>query len=199
MDGFQKRKERKKESIRRAALELFLKHGVHKVSVAEIARKASVSQVTIYNYFGSKDELLLDVIEAHFDQQWDEYLELLESSLPFSQKMEELIFKKTKALSTVNPDFLQTILSNDPRIRSIVERIYPEKAEPALIQFFLEGQKEGAVNPHVSIESIMLYVKLISEAVIRSNLTFVPSEQIRLYKELTELVFYGVLIRNPQS
>ena len=53
MDGFNRRKEQKKESIRRAALELFKVYGFKKVSINDIASKAGVSQVTIYNHFGS--------------------------------------------------------------------------------------------------------------------------------------------------
>ena len=51
MDGFERRKEQKKESIRRAALELFQNYGFKKVSVNDIAERAGVSQVTIYNGF----------------------------------------------------------------------------------------------------------------------------------------------------
>ena len=60
MDGFERRKEQSKEDIRRAAEELFSKFGADKVSVNDIARKAGVSQATIYNNFGSKDELVPD-------------------------------------------------------------------------------------------------------------------------------------------
>ena len=48
MDGFERRKEQKKEDIRRAALALFQSYGFKKVSIDEIARKAGVSQVTIF-------------------------------------------------------------------------------------------------------------------------------------------------------
>jgi AcrR family transcriptional regulator len=60
MDGFERRKEQSKEDIRRAAEELFTRFGADKVSVNDIARRAGVSQATIYNNFGSKDELVKD-------------------------------------------------------------------------------------------------------------------------------------------
>jgi AcrR family transcriptional regulator len=56
-DGFTRRKEQSKEEIRKAAWELFGQFGVEKVSIVDIARKAGVSQATIYNNFGSKDAL----------------------------------------------------------------------------------------------------------------------------------------------
>ena len=60
MDGFERRKEQSKEDIRRAAEELFSRFGADKVSINDIARKAGVSQATIYNNFGSKEDLVHD-------------------------------------------------------------------------------------------------------------------------------------------
>ena len=57
MDGFARRKEQSKEDIRMAAWELFSQFGVDKVSMTDVARKAGVSQATIYNNFGSKEAL----------------------------------------------------------------------------------------------------------------------------------------------
>ena len=62
MDGFARRKEQSKEEIRKAAWELFSQHGVDKVSVMDIAHKAGVSQVTIYNNFGSKEALAREFV-----------------------------------------------------------------------------------------------------------------------------------------
>jgi AcrR family transcriptional regulator len=62
LDGFQRRRELKKSHILQAALALFMEFGIQKVSIKEIAAKANVSQVTIYNYFGGKDQLVHDVI-----------------------------------------------------------------------------------------------------------------------------------------
>ena len=50
MDGFERRRQNKKNSILKASLKLFKQYGYNKVSVAEIAKEASVSQVSIYNY-----------------------------------------------------------------------------------------------------------------------------------------------------
>ena len=57
MNGFEKRRLKKKNSILIAALTLFKQYGYRKVTVAEIADKASVSQVSIYNYFKSIEYL----------------------------------------------------------------------------------------------------------------------------------------------
>jgi len=60
-----------KESIKRAAQELFRKFGYHKTSVNEIAKKAKIAKATIYKYFDSKEAvlhaLLMDYIRVNVD------------------------------------------------------------------------------------------------------------------------------------
>ncbi len=50
--------EKIKESIIKAAKELFRKYGYHKTSVNEIAKKARIAKATIYKYFDSKEQIL---------------------------------------------------------------------------------------------------------------------------------------------
>ncbi|MFF9346373.1 TetR/AcrR family transcriptional regulator [Streptomyces sp. NPDC014734] len=62
-------RERKKAQTRRrllaAATELFSERGFDKVSVAEIAEAAEVSKMTVFNYFASKEDLVLAPMEEH--------------------------------------------------------------------------------------------------------------------------------------
>ena len=59
------RRERKKaqtrQSLAEAALELFLKRGYEKVSVAEVADAADVSVTTLFKHFPSKEALVFDM------------------------------------------------------------------------------------------------------------------------------------------
>ncbi len=73
MDGYQRRREQKKENIRLATLDLFTVHGMKKVSVSDVARRAGVSPVTIYNYYGSKQGLMHDVAKWALTALEDDY------------------------------------------------------------------------------------------------------------------------------
>lgn len=44
------------------ALELFSGKGYHSVSISEITKKARVSKGNLYNYFESKQELLVEIV-----------------------------------------------------------------------------------------------------------------------------------------
>ena len=56
-----KYKSTKVEDIINAALEVFGEKGYYSATIAEIARKAKVSDATIYEYFGTKEDLLFAI------------------------------------------------------------------------------------------------------------------------------------------
>jgi AcrR family transcriptional regulator len=56
----ERKKQRTREAIADAALELFDKRGFDAVTVADVAEAAEVSEKTIFNYFSSKEDLVFD-------------------------------------------------------------------------------------------------------------------------------------------
>jgi len=191
MDGFERRTERKKEGIRQAAFELFSAYGVQKVSIAEIAKKAKVSQVTIYNYFGSKDELLRDVTISLLEKRLKEDADVIESDLPFPEKIETYISEKTNELSAMDPDFLKSMMSEDPILRQMAEDFTKNKYIPLLLELIEKGRKEGYIHHHISNEAILIYINMFREGK-RSNGLFDIEYSRSLFKELVTLFFYGI-------
>lgn len=60
-EGLRERKKRRtRQHISDIATGLFLEHGFVTVTIADIASAAEVSVNTVYNYFGSKEDLFLD-------------------------------------------------------------------------------------------------------------------------------------------
>ncbi|MEW6624771.1 MAG: TetR/AcrR family transcriptional regulator [Bacillota bacterium] len=192
MDGFQRRREKKKESIRRAALELFSAHGVQKVSIAEIAEKANVSQVTIYNHFGSKDELLKDVLIQLAYKKYEEYNEILESNIPFPEKIEKMVFNKRETVKMFNEDFLNAYFSNDPEIQAFTEDFYNNTTIPLIRKIIEQGKKEGYIHHDISSDAFWFYITLFINR---------PELYAKLDKttmmDITTLFFYGLLGKPP--
>ncbi|EHB66727.1 transcriptional regulator, TetR family [Paenibacillus lactis 154] len=194
MNGYQARTEMKKERIRKAALELFNKWGVEKVSLAQIAKHAEVSPVTIYNYFGTKPQLVRHVIITMLEEAWQQRIVLLQSNLPFHEKIEKMFFSTTEMAENVAPELLEPLLSNDPEIVTAVENIY-RKYEPELISFIETGRDEGYVNPGVSSETILLYFTILKEVSAKIKRFDGSEEAARQTRELMEIVFYGFLVK----
>ncbi|MBS4196819.1 TetR/AcrR family transcriptional regulator [Lederbergia citri] len=190
MDGFIRRKEMKKTDILNAALALFLEFGVQKVSVAEIARKANVSQVTIYNYFESKDNLVHEVIIFYIDKEWREYEELLKSNLAFPEKIKRIIFNKKETANKIHEDFYQYFMREYAAGMSYIENLYIEKTVPSFIELFNEGKEKGYIDPDLSNEVILFYIQMMKEYMQRED---VYQRILPMTEDLMNLLFYGIM------
>jgi AcrR family transcriptional regulator len=69
---------RRKARITRAALAEFSKRGYHFTEVETIAKRAGVAKGTVYNYFASKEDILLGVIQAGFEVLGDKMKAIVE-------------------------------------------------------------------------------------------------------------------------
>ncbi|MDP2754675.1 MAG: TetR/AcrR family transcriptional regulator [Nitrospirota bacterium] len=67
----------KRAVILDAALRTFVKRGYPKTKVAEIASEAGVAEGTLYNYFPSKEDLLL----ALFDEKWSGIIDEIKNKI----------------------------------------------------------------------------------------------------------------------
>ncbi|TXL65109.1 TetR/AcrR family transcriptional regulator [Cerasibacillus terrae] len=191
MDGFEKRKQQKKEDILNASLTLFKKYGVQRVSVTEIAKKANVSQVTIYNYFGSKNNLAHEVIIFYVDQVWEGYEQLFDSNAPFLDKIKQVIFDKTMEANHINQEFFEYFMKEytDEGGNNYIEEMYTKKALPRFMDLFKEGREQGYINPNISNEAILLYIQIFKEYMQKGDVT---KEILPFTEELTKLFFYGI-------
>lgn len=189
MNGFKKRSEQKKQAILQAALDLFQQFGVQKVTIAEIAKEANVSQVTIYNYFESKDNLIREVFQFYVDGIWQEQKQLLQSDLPFHDKLEKIIFGKTFEANHISERFFEDFMKDYASGNSYVEKLYVEEALPLYIEFFQQGRKEGLIDPTISDEAILFYLQMFREYMQRRD---VAEKVLPIADELTKLFFYGL-------
>jgi AcrR family transcriptional regulator len=57
-------RQEKRAAVLSIAAEMFLKHGSHRVSMNEIADQLSITKPALYNYFSSKDEILVECFRA---------------------------------------------------------------------------------------------------------------------------------------
>jgi AcrR family transcriptional regulator len=193
MDGFERRKEQKKESIRRAALELFQTYGFKKVSVNDIAERAGVSQVTIYNHFGSKEELIRDVLKWYSLTILEKYKSMMTSDRPYLERLEDIVFEKSEAVSQFQGELLQTWMQNDPDMQAFIDDLYTNHVIPVIKVFFEEGRRQGYIDPKFSLETIMYYFEIIRRGFFATpDISERAERNPALLKELIELMTYGL-------
>jgi AcrR family transcriptional regulator len=83
--------ETKRQRIITAAIEVFAEEGVSKGKIAAIAAKAGIGKGTIYEYFGSKEEIFKAVFHDFFRQMMHGYSELIDAPIKPEQKLKQML------------------------------------------------------------------------------------------------------------
>lgn len=149
-EQFQEIRERSREKIVAAALELFANNGFHSTSISQVAKVAGVSKGLIYNYFESKDDLLKGVFEQGLKVA-DDIMHLDEGAEPRARfkHMLELAFTYIQQ----NKSYYQLVMT-------LV--LHPE--EIASIKPFLDGWAASKVGHYTQLFEEMGYDNAYEEA-----------------------------------
>ena len=194
MKSYERRMERNKERILRATLGLFQVHGIKKTTTNDVARKAGVSPATVYNHFGSKEDLVRATVKYFLNSISADFSKIFQGDLPFLEKMKQILSYKSDMLGQYQGEFMQTIISEDPEIRHLVDSVYLTKIRQAILNFYEEGKRQGYVNPEMSTETIMRYMLIVrSGMAAESVLSEDPEHNRKMMQELTPLFLYGIM------
>lgn len=160
MDGFEKRRNDKKKAIMQTALELFDQYGFDRVTVTEIADKAHVSKVSIYNFFESKDNLRRILIKDMLDESLKKIEALIEEEGNFVEKIEQYIKIRTWYYGKYSLQFFFEAVESDPELRQCFDEF--NAANKRLVMQFIErGKRSGVFTPDASETAIEICIDMI--------------------------------------
>ena len=113
------KKEKKQELILDAAFELMLKNGYSNTKIIDIANKAGIGKGTFYEYFESKEALVLKLIDTRVSRDYAKVCEAMESAGTCKQKLENyfrLEIDVTSKYQTNVTDFINEFMHGNTEI-----------------------------------------------------------------------------------
>ena len=151
---FEEIRESRRKQIMDVALELFADNGYAHTSISQIATKANISKGLMYNYFKSKDDLLLNLFEDGMGAMFD----LFDLNKDGVLTRDEFIHFINESFNLMNRDRkfwkLYFSLMVQPTVWKIFEKNLNDIIAP-LIQMMTNYYKEkGSENPE--IEAVMV-------------------------------------------
>lgn len=195
MNGYQMRTEKKKEQIMKTTFDLISKYGVDKTSITEISKHARVSPVSIYNYFGSKEELVRMTFVDYMSKIMNEHEKVLDRPVPFQEKLELLLGARMNSADPINVDLIH--ISQEPSVREYIEDFYQERTIPFFVKLIEQGKQEGFIDPEISIEAALFYIQMFKEALARPG--FITQASSTMLSDIDRLFYYGLLGRSEHS
>lgn len=193
LDGYKKRTLQKMESIEKSTTKL-LSLPLNDIKIADIAKLANVSQVSIYNYYGSKEALLKATIIRLMDQQYEETKQMLSSDIPFKEKIKELFIRKKNGLDIINLEMFTALMKKDPELQELVLDFTMNKSFKLLISLIDEGRSLGLVRNEVQNKTLLIYIQVLSQAFLNMDQTTSQYiQQKEVVDEIMNIFLYGLL------
>lgn len=152
-------RQEKSKLILDTALELFAEKGYHQTSISDITRKAGISKGLVYNYFESKEKMLLSIIQTGYDAAYGN----LDLNGDHSLAKEEFVHFLRITFRSVreNPKFwkLYSALVMQPGIQDLVMAEYSNKAQDIQKLFFDFVKTSGSISPENDLIAISSLIK----------------------------------------
>lgn len=138
-----------KESIKKAAKELFRRYGYNKTSVNEIAKKSKLAKATLYKYFESKEQVLHAILIDYIKQSIED---LLVKKGPKESELDiylsNMILKVSRITYTICNEFLGWDFIRESANAQEYLKMLSDDLEYLLISSFLnEPEIQNKVDP----------------------------------------------------
>ncbi|MBP1989364.1 TetR/AcrR family transcriptional regulator [Paenibacillus eucommiae] len=192
MNGFEKRAERIKEKIIQNTFEMLKTWEPKRIRVADIAKKANVSQVTIYNYFGSKEALLREVFKDYLNKTTAEFEAYIDEKHSLKEIVQYSIMRGKGASQTLPYNVLRDLMTEDAELYRYIEE-YKGKVMPIMIRLINEGKERGEMSSKISTPTILTFIDMFfrhSQQLLDIAKEHGDIEQF--VEELNYLFFYGI-------
>lgn len=182
----------KRNQIRTAAQQLFLRNGFAGTSTDAIASEAGVSKQTLYAYYPSKEDLLADVLKQLIHQFADAY--------PLDEPAQQPPGSRTALAATLNelaqgivatlmqPDYLALVsvmiaeLPRFPHLGTLFRRAVPEQVLGRVANVLEQAQAQKLVRPldtHLAAQLFVgpLLVEVLLNGLLSAGAPQQPSPQ----------------------
>jgi AcrR family transcriptional regulator len=189
-----------KDRIIEAAHDKFLRNGITKVTVDEIADDLGMSKKTVYKFFPSKDELLKSVVHFMMGFMERRVEAIVSSDKPFEQKMTEFLALVGGFASRISAQFQRDIQRYAPNLWKEIETFRRERLFVKLETMFVQAKREGVFRSDLDQQLFMLVfihsVHGIMNPQTLSQHAFSPE---MAFKGIFKILFEGVLTEEART
>jgi len=147
-----------KERILMGAAELFLKVGVRRVTMDQLASSLGISKRTIYEVFSNKDEILKETILRHINQQRDNRERLLQESETALHFFISILNQGIENLKAVNPQFVNEVRVYYPSIWSTIICASQDYKIFQTIKIIQRGIIEGVFRDDMDVTIVSKFI-----------------------------------------
>ena len=185
-------KSEKFQLIVKTATDLFMRHGVKRVTVEEICRTAKISKMTFYKYFKNKIGLAEYIIFSILDSAQIEFDSIWQQLSTFEHKINQFIKLKMVYAKKFSKEFLIDFMGLSPSIRDKILD-YSQKNQITFIKMVEQAQKSGSIRKDVSINLMTYMLNQFMELTDNEDFIALYDNTEDLTMDMINFYFYGIM------
>jgi AcrR family transcriptional regulator len=187
----QEEQARRRQEIFAASAHLFLNKGFNETSMREIAAAAGIGKATAYDYFKTKDDILLSFFEREMAGVTDQAAEIARQPLPAAGKLRRIMRMHLEHWLPRREFYLRLTFEAQRLALESQQRIQVARhAYQDMLRGLIEtGIREGAFRPVDSLLATRLLLNMITPVVFTSRPTGSPQQMM---DEALDMFFRGI-------
>lgn len=156
--------EQKKEWVK-ILTPIYMRKGLRKMNMVEVAKTLSISKATLYKYFSSREEIIEFALETKLEEIGNFKNKLFDDELNFQDRYFNAIFVFFNGIAGISTTFLSDLKHMYPEIWKKVE-FFREYTVSMLELFYKNAIDAGIfkkVNPYMLVLNDKQFFDLISD------------------------------------
>lgn len=184
---------KRKTQIIKAAIKLFSQKGFTATTTKEIAKKAGISEGTIFRYYKTKKDILLYMIDYLTQQNLQNYLKDLETGADPKTALKQML-KTHYRLIVANSDIFKIILYEMQFHKDLKQKFYKDIAQNMLkdiTQTLTKLNPDKKIDPNIRAQAILgIFFGLM---IARNTITTPnPQDESKVIQEILTLLLHGI-------
>ncbi len=186
-----------KEKIINSSKELFFKKGYERTTIAEIAEKSDIATGTIYNYFNSKGEILLEILKSEVKEKFaNDKVSWFIREAPLKDRILLTLKDYFDILSSYSKSLWSELLALSLKKNSIKEKLQEMDVEVLSIINSMISEEKSKIKEHFELSSIglsIIFMFIFYFMLWSSDKNFKKETLFSSMSQFIDMLFYGVL------
>jgi AcrR family transcriptional regulator len=183
----------RRQQIADAAKKLFLEHGYHQTSMQNIADAAESGKSTLYDYFSTKDDILVAILEAYISDLTVRAQEIANQEISPIDKLKRIMFNHMRflldsrqllGLLTVEVQRLGVLQQQKFQVR---RKVYQD----LICRIIQQAIEEGYLNKDIDPEITTNIALAMTSPTVVAGISRDKTDQV--LEKIVNIFLYGVM------
>lgn len=183
--------EKRRHEIFHQVVKIFRRKGFYETSIREIADAAGLGKSTLYDYFKTKDEILIYFFEDQLRDMTQEAQKIALQNLSANERLRQVMEKYLESLRA-NKNLFLKLMQESQRLKLESQKQVQAKRyayQELVCALIDEGIREGVFRKVNSLLAARLLINSVSSATYGSGSPETPDEML---KDTLDIFFKGL-------